>query len=101
MFKTPPQSPKEPVCPPAPEKQSSHEKFTKMITELRQCKCCERHQTNRPTTFAPLEETQFKPPQSKMNECNCTCRHIIRMICRQHPDYWTPNTVIVTGNFLN
>jgi len=54
------------------------------LDSLVQCKCCERHQLNKPTTMAlwvdiELHGTQHTP-------CKCKCRHIARFICRQFDD---------------
>ena len=58
------------------------EKFSK-------CKCCERHQTNRPCKveeFTYIEPTDYKEP-----ECNCDCRHASRFVCRAIKEM-EPNT---------
>ena len=51
------------------------------LDTLAKCKCCERHQINKPTIFAPWINTTFHGTQ--YTPCECKCRHIARFICRQ------------------
>tara|TARA_E500000178_G_scaffold343793_1_gene391082 strand:+ start:1180 stop:1590 length:411 start_codon:yes stop_codon:yes gene_type:complete len=44
------------------------------------CKCCPRHQVNKPTHFNKYVETEFHGTQK--TNCFCSCRHNARMICR-------------------
>ncbi len=44
------------------------------------CKCCPRHQVNKPTHFNKYLETEFHGTQN--TNCFCSCRHNARMICR-------------------
>lgn len=56
--------------------------FHQKLAHLNSCNCCTRHQTNRPTVFAPWQETPFN--DSAMTNCTCDCRHMARWICRQY-----------------
>ena len=60
---------------------------------LNNCKCCERHQQNRPKKFEiwnknneqqePLPKIKSKELQiSQLNACSCDCRHLSRWLCR-------------------
>ena len=64
---------------------------------LNQCNCCDRHQTNKPTTFAPWHECVSNSMMSHESfvQCECECRHMARWICRtctDHP-YATQTTI--------
>lgn len=52
------------------------------LNHLANCNCCERHQVNKPTVFAPWHETPFHNTQATY-PCMCNCRHVARFICRQ------------------
>jgi len=45
------------------------------------CKCCKRHQINKPTSFKLWYDTEFNYTQE--TNCNCACRHISRFLCRE------------------
>lgn len=47
------------------------------------CKCCKRHENQKPRSFVPWIETPFKG--SERGECQCDCRHMARWLCRQAP----------------
>ena len=60
---------------------------------LNKCKCCERHQQNRPKKFEIWDknnEQQYILPKikikelqiSQLNACACDCRHLSRWLCR-------------------
>ena len=44
------------------------------------CKCCERHQINKPTILSKWEDKTV--PFSQYTPCDCSCRHLSRWICR-------------------
>ena len=44
------------------------------------CKCCEKHQLNKPKKLKLWEETEFHFTQHI--DCPCTCRHLSRWMCR-------------------
>lgn len=44
------------------------------------CKCCEKHQKNKPTVLSKWEDTTI--PLSQHISCECSCRHLSRFICR-------------------
>ena len=45
------------------------------------CKCCERHQVNKPKTMTKWVDTQISHTQ--FSSCNCYCRHMCRFLCRE------------------
>lgn len=48
------------------------------------CECCERHSIDRPSILAPWVDTIKNHDYDDDDfRCNCTCRHIARMICRE------------------
>ncbi len=47
------------------------------------CNCCDRHQQNRPTKLDYWTDTPFHGTQITDDDCQCTCRHISRFICRE------------------
>tara|TARA_B100000035_G_scaffold314780_1_gene332235 strand:+ start:3560 stop:3973 length:414 start_codon:yes stop_codon:yes gene_type:complete len=52
-----------------------------VLTTLNACKCCVKHQNNKPKNMAPWIETEFHDTQ--YTDCNCPCRHLARFICRE------------------
>ena len=46
------------------------------------CKCCKRHQQNRPKLFKPWYETEFHNTQH-VYPCMCSCRTLSRWLCRE------------------
>lgn len=54
-----------------------------MLDILNKCKCCDRHQTNKPSIYQPWIETKFHNTPDSYLSCSCSCRHVSRMICRQ------------------
>lgn len=56
---------------------------------LSNCKCCKRHQINKPSVFTIWQETEFHYNE-KVYSCMCDCRHLARFICRQCDNYETP-----------
>ena len=63
--------------------------FQDKLNHLANCNCCERHQVNKPTLFAPWNETPFNNNQSNYL-CMCNCRQMARFICRQADGYNPP-----------
>jgi hypothetical protein len=64
-----------------------------LVCDLSGCKCCERHQTNRPNKFEQYFDPPILPgvvpvqkPEHELN-CLCKCRLIIRTICRYHDTF--------------
>ena len=49
--------------------------------ELTDCVCCERHKINFPSIGNPVKFNLTKNDNQKI--CQCPCRHISRMICRE------------------
>ena len=54
-----------------------------------QCKCCKRHNTNKPTV-SMLHEGFVPPypmsPNVENRDCMCMCRHLSRFLCREIND---------------
>ena len=56
------------------------------------CTCCKRHQEKRPTlqqlddNFVPEYSTSPVSVNYITNNCNCSCRHLSRHICREVND---------------
>ena len=72
------------------------------LDTLSTCRCCWRHQINKPRFFNTWIDTPYTDIGNHIL-CNCKCRHIARFICRQTEDYIgvgtpikppTPNSVI-------
>ena len=63
------------------EELSNADKFVKRLS---MCKCCERHQQNRPQHLQQWLEPEFSNTQLNKddNDCKCQCRHYSRHICR-------------------
>ena len=52
-----------------------------VLKTLNACKCCVRHQKNKPNNMQEWVETEFHNTQ--YTSCNCSCRHLARFICRE------------------
>lgn len=53
----------------------------KLVNVLSKCKCCSRHQKNRPNHIHDWE-LKFNPKEeTKKYSCKCCCRQYSRMIC--------------------
>lgn len=52
----------------------------KMVEVLRDCKCCKRHQKNKPNHLNDWV-LNFNPKETEKNACKCSCRQHSRMIC--------------------
>ena len=59
-------------------------KNSDVLTTLNSCKCCVRHQINKPKNMAPWIETGFNDTRNR--QCSCPCRHLARFICREIND---------------
>ena len=57
--------------------------FQLKLDNLSRCNCCDRHQRNKPTVYSRWEDT---PATWNGGNCNCSCRHYARFICRQFPN---------------
>ena len=64
------------------EKGFSVEKMKEYIDDFSQCKCCDRHQINKPCSPSDFVEGESKKSNRGGNECKCSCRHLSRFICR-------------------
>lgn len=56
-------------------------KSNDVLKTFASCKCCERHQINKPTVLAmwhDIEVTRYRQERF----CLCPCRHLSRWICR-------------------
>ena len=52
-----------------------------ILTTLNACKCCDRHQKNKPHTLYNYIEQGV--PLNQNVTCPCMCRHMARFICRE------------------
>ena len=54
------------------------------FSKLSECKCCDRHQKNRPCNITDYKKYEFNGCSdakiNACNECNCACRHYSRQI---------------------
>lgn len=55
-------------------------KNSDVLITLNACKCCKKHQINKPINMELWIETEFHDTQYKA--CSCPCRHLSRFICR-------------------
>lgn len=52
------------------------------------CKCCDRHQINKPAIFKTWIDNNTPTNFTfDNNRCYCKCRHLARYICRQTEEY--------------
>lgn len=72
-----------------------------------ECKCCNRHNTNKPLCLAPWIDTPFHNTNINSSDCSCPCRHNARFICRlynskQCPKYseWKKNQDNSSSGYL-
>ena len=63
------------------EKLKICEEIDELPRELTDCVCCERHKINFPSIGNPVKYNLTKNYNQKT--CECPCRHISRMICRE------------------
>lgn len=63
------------------EKLKICEEIDELPRELTNCVCCDRHKINFPSIGNPVKYNIFK--NNTPNACECPCRHISRMICRE------------------
>lgn len=53
------------------------------LNTLSKCKCCDRHETNKPKNYVPWIECENNGMSDKTYvQCECDCRHLARIICR-------------------
>lgn len=55
--------------------------YNKHLEILSKCKCCDRHQINKPKKLQKWINYQSKPSLLNVH-CTCDCRHRARNICR-------------------
>ncbi len=55
-------------------------KVQNLISELSECRCCERHQCGRPSHLCQV--VTHSPGTEDNRGCACPCRHNIRSLCR-------------------
>ena len=53
-----------------------------VLSTLGTCKCCPRHQKNKPTTLKKWIEIEKETTERQWHKCQCSCRHHSRWICR-------------------
>ena len=56
------------------------------VRVLDTCKCCERHQKNRPHKLKKWKEFPGSPYNFNNYYCSCQCRQLSRFICRAFID---------------
>jgi len=57
-----------------------------LVKTFSRCDCCEKHKINRPNVLTNWVETEFHNTQHGLwisNDCNCSCRHYSRVLCRE------------------
>ena len=59
-------------------------KNSDVLTTLNACKCCKKHQNNKPKNMAQWIEIEVNDTRDIV--CNCPCRHLARFICREVND---------------
>lgn len=54
------------------------------LAKLNECKCCYRHQTNKPKTYTHWYDCKSETiiENQSFLQCGCNCRHMARWICR-------------------
>lgn len=52
-----------------------------ILNTFASCKCCSRHQINKPTSLNTWRDLTI--PFSQDTSCKCDCRHLSRWICRE------------------
>jgi len=60
-----------------------------ILNSLAECNCCHNHKLNKPIIFSPFIYNTSNNTHSIKN-CNCSCRHLARHICRLYPDSPSP-----------
>lgn len=81
--------------------------WAKKLQISSECKCCIRHNTNKPHHLAPWIDTPFNTGEINRLECKCPCRHNARFICRifnnkKCPKYsdWMKCETILSDGYL-
>lgn len=49
---------------------------------LKRCNCCLDHQYSKPIKYELWDDPKWGPGSSKIKECKCDCRHLMRWLCR-------------------
>ena len=72
-----------------------------------ECKCCIRHNTDKPQNLVSWIDTPFRNTRINFGECSCPCRHNARFICRIFnsqvcPKYskWKNNDDILSDGYI-
>tara|TARA_B100000780_G_scaffold7256_1_gene5460 strand:+ start:798 stop:1196 length:399 start_codon:yes stop_codon:yes gene_type:complete len=60
---------------------NKHRDTQTIFNMLSGCRCCERHQVNKPKAMEQWVETKFNMTQT--TPCECICRHYMRWMCRE------------------
>ena len=65
-------------------KKDLKENGSEYLSKLSECKCCDRHQKNRPCNITDYKVYDLNGPSKEKinacNKCNCACRHYSRHI---------------------
>lgn len=60
---------------------NKHRDTQTIFNMLSGCRCCQRHQLNKPKAMERWVETKFNMTQT--TPCECICRHYMRWMCRE------------------
>lgn len=81
--------------------------WNEKLQSLIACKCCIRHNTNKPQHLETWIDTQFHYTNFNPDKCTCPCRHNARFICRMFnntvcPKYseWKNSENILSSGYL-
>lgn len=75
------------------------EECIRALDYLYNCKCCSRHQNNKPSIDYILEEKELDFPFQDTNnipDCKCPCRHLSRWIIRGYCENTMINPILVS-----
>jgi hypothetical protein len=61
--------------------------YKNILRTTNACKCCTRHQLNKPHTMqkwieTPVNQKNYASMDFVSRKCECSCRHLMRNICR-------------------
>lgn len=57
-----------------------------LFTRCANCNCCDRHQTNKPLVWQPINFYPINYEGTNDYSCTCICRHAARFLCYAHPN---------------
>ena len=59
-----------------------HDIISDEIHTLNLCRCCDRHQNNKPRHLCILDDMYIDTKPYVEHHCYCSCRHKTRILCR-------------------